>query len=32
MDNGDESSEEELATPLPGRFVWTDGDIKIIEP
>lgn len=30
--NGEENSEEELTTPLPERFIWTDGDIEIIEP
>jgi len=32
VDSSDESSEEELVTPLPSRFVWTDEDFKIIEP
>lgn len=32
MKSSDENSEEELATPLPGRFVWTDDDFEIIEP
>ena len=32
MKNGEENSEEELTTPLPNRFVWTDEDFEIIEP
>lgn len=30
--DSENSSEEEPATPLPGRFVWTDEDIEVIAP
>lgn len=30
--DSENNSEEELATSLPGRFVWTDEDIEIIAP
>lgn len=30
--NSENNSEEEMAIPLPGRFVWTDEDVEIIAP
>jgi len=30
--DSENNSEEEPVTPLPGRFVWTDEDIEIVEP